>query len=266
MRQNAFTHIIRDYLRQCPEVKYFTIKDFFEVLDGRKVPYQRVSVRSQVPRIGMVEPTPFCVFHDVVRYSRIYCRTGHGYSEKEIRDIFTEGEVKEVIGKGFSKVPKKPRVENAKPDKQAFKRAVPLPSMAKAKKVEPRPDFEPNLAETEPCQSVKIADGELSAYQFGSLIMQYIEELKTVIRQKDLEMKTVLRNAMDEEQKLIERNKELEKQLSKANQTIITLNETHEKMQHRLEICQKTVPNNSKTFKLGEVAHILVKKGEKACQ
>jgi hypothetical protein len=271
MKKVTSTEIIRVLLQESLK-KYFIMDDFFEELDRKRHAFDANSVRTHLPRSGLLQATPFVIRQENTRelgakskptFSRIYVRKNEEWTVEEVKKEFASYHLYESPPKGRKKaLPKK--------DKQAFKREAPLPgsqTMAKQEKTSPAPDLRPKISDSEPVKAVKMADGEVSAYQFGSMVIQYIEELKNTVRRKDLEMNTVLKNAMDEKRHLEERIKELEGMLAKANKAISSLNTALEVSQNHIrqlkEDCQDTRDKKGGCFKLGEIAHIKFSNGGK---
>lgn len=89
-------------------------------------------------------------------------------------------------------------------------------------------------------------ESEMSAYEFGSKIIDYIAELKKALNTKDFEMERVLRNAGSEQQ-------DLKNTISGLNKKIAEQNKELEALRTRVKIRPK---GQEKTFKLSEVAHI----------
>jgi hypothetical protein len=121
-------------------------------------------------------------------------------------------------------------------------RTSPLSSIKKKSKIQREPLNEPRHDETE------LEEGEISAYDLGRKVIEYIAELKQSLRKKDEETGTLMRN-------FGEREKELKADLAKLNEKLSEQNKEMDVLRNSVKRFPKGErPHGS--FKLGDVAHI----------
>lgn len=122
------------------------------------------------------------------------------------------------------------------------KRTAPLSSIKKKSKLNVQPQNEPRHNGT------GLEEGEISAYDLGRKVIEYIAELKQNLRTKDEETRTIMVNFK-------EREKELKADMAKLNEKLSEQNKEMDVLRNSVKRYPKGErPHGS--FKLGDVAHI----------